>query len=54
MKCVDLYVHPILIQEALEKEPTLLEAARRVFNIGTGPQPMSILLRLMDNAGCRG
>jgi len=51
VKYIDVHVHPVLIQEALDMEPRLLEAARKVFNIGTAPQPLSILLKLMDNAG---
>lgn len=45
---IDFHVHPVLIKEALELEPTLLEAARNVFYIGTSPQPIETLLCTME------
>jgi len=45
---IDFHVHPVLIKEALEREPTLLEAARNVFYIHTSPQPIETLLYTME------
>jgi predicted TIM-barrel fold metal-dependent hydrolase len=48
---IDVHVHPLLVKELTDKRPTLLEAADKIFDIRTSPQPLSTLQREMDLCG---
>jgi predicted TIM-barrel fold metal-dependent hydrolase len=48
---IDVHVHPLLVKELTDKRPDLLNAADKVFDIRTSPQPLSTLLREMDLCG---
>ncbi len=48
---IDIHFHPVLVKEAIEKDKNLLYAARNIFNIGIGVQPLEVLLSAMDSAG---
>jgi predicted TIM-barrel fold metal-dependent hydrolase len=48
---IDVHVHPLLVKEVTDKRPGLLEAADKVFDIRTSPQPLSTLQREMDLCG---
>jgi predicted TIM-barrel fold metal-dependent hydrolase len=45
---IDTHVHPLLVKELTDKRPELLQAADKVFDLRTSPQPLSTLLREMD------
>jgi predicted TIM-barrel fold metal-dependent hydrolase len=48
---IDVHVHPLLVKELTDKRPELLDAADKVFDIRTSPQPLSTLQREMDLCG---
>jgi predicted TIM-barrel fold metal-dependent hydrolase len=49
--CIDVHVHPLLVKELTDKRPELLQAADKVFDLRTSPQPLSTLQREMDLCG---
>lgn len=48
---IDVHVHPLLVKELTDKRPELLQAADKVFDLRTSPQPLSTLQREMDLCG---
>jgi len=45
---IDIHVHPLLVKELTDKRPELLQAADKVFDLRTSPQPLSTLQQEMD------
>ncbi len=45
---IDVHVHPMLVKELTDSRPALLQDARELFDLRTGPQPLSTLLDEMD------
>jgi uncharacterized protein len=48
---IDFHTHPIMIKDLIEEDPSLKQSIEKVFGFYFPPQPLSIFIKEMDEAG---